>query len=319
MVGDERPEWPCPGPRWSGRRQQQRRCAWPGPQRPARSSRCTTGRGSTRRTSRLALMTGGTTRTRSRCRARPAGPASPGAEARAGRPPTTTVSDNRSEVPLRGARRRFAPSALSGWISTTNVIAGPSHREPGARARLVPRSVRRPTPSGPPRPGQGAGVVEVDQRLRLVVGVQRLVGGLDDLGLADQEAQSVGLPRRGSVLDLRHRVHRVHQRDPHRSRADRPVAEPVVAVHQVVAPVVAVRSTSRAKTHSLGRDCVLGQALEGAGAHVVHADAVAEVHDGRQGAAVGPGDVRRHARRDRRASSRTSTFRPPSPVPGWSG
>ena len=129
----------------------------------------------------------------------------------------------------------------------------------------------------------GIGVVQVDQLLGLGVGAgDQHVGGLDDLLLADDPCGRLGGVADGErvVLDLGHRVHRVHQRDPPavaREGADL-AGEPVVGVHEVV---VAERLGGLGAQHLAGEHAelagqlALAQPLERAGMDVVHGDPVA--------------------------------------------
>ena len=80
----------------------------------------------------------------------------------------------------------------------------------------------------------GVGVVELDQLLGLEIGVgDQHVRGLDDLLLADHPGERFGSVAvgQGVVLDLGHRVHRVHQRDAPPVAGERAdlTGEPVVA------------------------------------------------------------------------------------------
>ena len=131
------------------------------------------------------------------------------------------------------------------------------------------------------------GVVELDELLGLEVGAgDEHVGGLDHLLLADHPGQRLGRVTvgHGVVLDLGHRVHRVHQRDAPPVAGERPhlTREPVVAVHEVV---VADRLGRLGAQHlagedaQLGRQLVLGQPLERAGVDVADGDPVAGLED----------------------------------------
>jgi hypothetical protein len=136
----------------------------------------------------------------------------------------------------------------------------------------------------------GVGVVEVDQLLGLDVGVgDQHVGGLDHLLLPDDPGRGLGgvADGQGVVLDLRHRVHRVDQRDPP------PVAgegsdlagEPVVGVHGVV---VTDRLGSLGAQHltcedaQLSGQLALGEPLEGTGMDVANGNPVGRLDDRRQ-------------------------------------
>ena len=264
------------GRRWSGRRRPRRRpaCRSPAPRRrPGRRTRCRTVRRPAWRRSTSgrarSWATGGTNRTTS---SRPSWAASCGQrlgvlEAAAGRAADDRDDESRraapGSAPSSSATARSSTSgALSGWIrpakSSTSASAGrPSSAPDGG---LVVRAGRRRgrRRGGPPRRGR-VGVVQVDQLPGLEVGVgDQHVGGLDHLLLADDAGVRLGgvALGQGVVLDLGHRVHRVHQRHAPavaRQRADL-AGEPVVGVHDVVVArrgcAASARSTSRAKTHS---------------------------------------------------------------------
>ena len=152
--------------------------------------------------------------------------------------------------------------------------------------------------------GLGAGTVEVDQLAGLGVGVgDEEVRGLDDLLLADHACHRLrGVPLgHRLVLDLRHGVHRVHQRHvPAVAREGADLAgEPVVGVHGVV---VAERVDRLGAQHlareraELSGQLTLGQALERTGGDVADQHAVRRLDHLRERRARGPGeDVDRDA------------------------
>ena len=146
----------------------------------------------------------------------------------------------------------------------------------------------------PPR----LGVVQVDQLLGLEVGVgDEHVGGLDHLLLSDDARGRLGGVALGErlVLDLRHRVHRVHERYAPAVPGECAdlAGEPVVGVHDVVVPerVLRFRAQHLAREHAqLAGQLVLRESLERAGVHVGHLDAVGHRHDRVEQAARRPGE-----------------------------
>ncbi len=144
----------------------------------------------------------------------------------------------------------------------------------------------------------GLGVVEVDQLLGLEIGVgDEHVGGLDHLLLPDhpgRRLRGVALGER-FVLDLRHGVHRVHERDAPAvagKRADL-AGEPVVGVDDVVVTERLGRLGPQdlAGEHAeLAGQLGLGESLERPGVHVGHVDAVGQPYDGVGQAAGGAGE-----------------------------
>ena len=191
------------------------------------------------------------------------------------RPVPGGAADDRDDEPRPQVRARASSSratarsstsgALSGWSRPANSTTWASERQPELLARGV----------GVPRPehGQvdprvddldpaGVGVVQVDQLLGLEVGARdQHVGGLDHLLLADDPGRRLGgvADGHGVVLDLGHRVHRVHERDAPavaRERADL-AGEPVVGVHQVV---VAERQAGLGPQHLAGEHAQLARA-----------------------------------------------------------
>ena len=212
-------------------------------------------------------------------------------EAGAGR--AADDGDDQPGAQLRASRssssataRSSTSGALSGWIrpakSSTRGVGG--QPELGAYGGLVLRPEDVEVDAGvDDLDARRVGVVQVDQLLGLEVGVgDQHVGGLDDLLLADDPGGRLGGVAVGErvVLDLGHRVHRVHERHAPavaRERADL-AGEPVVGVHDVV---VADRLRGLGAQHLAGEDAelagqlALGQPLERAGVDVAHLDAVA--------------------------------------------
>ena len=139
--------------------------------------------------------------------------------------------------------------------------------------------------------------VQVDQLARLQVGVgDEHVGGLDDLVLAQQPGvrlRGVTLGERG-VLDLRHRVHGVDQRDRPAVADQRAhlAREPVVGVDEVE-PAVLVAGLGAQQVAGedaqLGGQRLLAEALVGAGGDVVDAHAGRGFDDGLERRGGGPG------------------------------
>ena len=220
-----------------------------------------------------------------------------------GPPTTATVSVERSSgcwSSSTATPRSITSGALSGWIRPTKVIREPSAGRPRrARRRRADVAERGQVHAGVDHlDATGVGVVQVDQLPGLVVGVRHEhVGRGDHLLLADQPRHRLGGVAHGhrGVLDLRHRVHRVHQRDapPVARQRAHLAAEPVVAVHEVVVAgrVVGLGAQDLAREDAqLGRQLVLGEPLVGPGRDVVDADAVADVDDGRQHAPGRPGE-----------------------------
>ena len=144
----------------------------------------------------------------------------------------------------------------------------------------------------------GLGVVEVDQLLGLEIGVgDEHVGGLDHLLLPDHPGRGLGGVALGErfVLDLRHGVHRVHERDAPAVAGQRTdlSGEPVVGVDDVVVTERLGRLGPQdlAGEHAeLAGQLGLGEPLERAGVHVGHLDAVGQRDDGVGQAAGGPGE-----------------------------
>ena len=126
--------------------------------------------------------------------------------------------------------------------SSTCASAGEPERARAPRPGRAGGRRRGRHRGGRPRRGR-VGVVQVDQLLGLDVGVRdQHVGGLDDLLLADHPGRRLGGVAVGErvVLDLGHRVHRVHERHAPAvagQRADL-AGEPVVRVDGVVAALV---------------------------------------------------------------------------------
>ncbi len=135
------------------------------------------------------------------------------------------------------------------------------------------------------------GVVQLEQLLGLDVGVRdQHVGGLDDLLLADHPGRRLGGVADGErgVLDLGHRVHRVHERDapPVADQGADLAGEPVVGVHDVVPALVVAGLGPQhlAGEHAeLAGELALGEALERSGVHVVDRDAGERLDARREG------------------------------------
>ena len=144
----------------------------------------------------------------------------------------------------------------------------------------------------------GLGAVEVDQLLGLEVGVgDEHVGGLDHLLLPDHPGDRLGGVALGErlVLDLRHGVHRVHQRNAPAVPGERAdlAGEPVVGVDDVVVTerLGRLRAQHLAGEHAeLAGQLVLRQSLERSGMHVGDLDAVGQLDDGVEQAARRPGE-----------------------------
>ena len=264
--------------RWSGRRRRRRRpgCRSPGPRRrPGRTTRCTT--------ARRPAVAAAYHRASSACGdrrhephhvvdaelGRPARPAPRGARARCPDGPPTTGTTSRE--PQRRARARAARAtarsstsgALSGWIrpanSSTCGVRGQPERG-GARRRVSRgRNTSRSTPgwTTSTRPGSASyrsisclasmSVLAISMSAASTTCSSPMIraGGLGGVAVGERV-----------VLDLGHRVHRVHQRHAPAvagQRADL-AGEPVVGVHERRSGpsgwAASVRSTSRAKTHS---------------------------------------------------------------------
>ena len=202
--------------------------------------------------------------------------------------------------------------------------------EVGAGAGLVERAEHVEVDAGVhDLDAAGVGVVQVDQLLGLEVGVRdEHVGGLDDLLLADDPGDRLGGVPVGErvVLDLGHRVHRVHQRDaPAVAGQGADLAgEPVVGVDGVV---VAERLRRLGAQHLAGEDAqlpgqlALGQPLERAGVDVVDQHPVRGLDHGRQGRAGRPGedvDLDALLREPSGQLDDVDVHAPRVPVPGWS-
>ena len=210
-------------------------------------------------------------------------------------PPTTgTTSRDRSDG-SRSSRERTACSSTSGRLQRLDAAGEHQHhrvlRAGRAAARAeVERTEDVEVDAGVHDLDAGrVGVVELEQLLGLDVGVRdQHVGGLDDLLLADHPRRRLGgVPdgQRG-VLDLGHRVHRVHQRHapPVADQGADLAGEPVVRVHDVVPALVVAGLGPQhlAGEHAqLAGELALGEALERAGVHVVDGDA-GERLDGRR-------------------------------------
>ncbi|GAA2968306.1 hypothetical protein GCM10020227_40650 [Streptomyces flavovirens] len=144
----------------------------------------------------------------------------------------------------------------------------------------------------------GVGLVEADELVRLLGGVRdEPVGGVHDLRLTDDPGGGLGavtLGERG-VLDLRHGVHRVDQRDaPALGGEPADLAgEPVVGVDEVVV----AGAVAGPRLHhpvgegaELGGQLLLGQPLVRTGVDVPHQHAGGHLHRGGQGSGGGPGE-----------------------------
>ena len=210
-------------------------------------------------------------------------------------PPTTgTTSRSRrpgSRASSSATARSSTSGALSGWIrpanSSTSESVGQAERGARLGRRHRPEDVEVDAGVDDLDPA-GVGVVQVDQLLGLEVGVRdQQVGGLDDLLLADDPGERLGDVAVGErvVLDLRHRVHRVHQRHAPAvagQRADL-AGEPVVRVHDVVVadglPGLGAQHLAREHAQLRGQ-LLLGQPLERAGVDVPDRDPVVQAHLG---------------------------------------
>ncbi len=144
----------------------------------------------------------------------------------------------------------------------------------------------------------GVGLVVPDELVGLLGGVRdQPIGGGHDLGLAYDAGGGLWRVPLGQrrVLDLRHGVHGVHERDaPAFGGEPAHVAgKPVVGVDEVVvAGAVAGPSLHDAvgEGAQLGRELLLGETFVGARVHVPDEDPGGQVDHGRQPAGGGPGE-----------------------------
>ena len=250
-------------------------------------------------------------------------------------PPTTGTTSRDRSAGSRSSSERTACSstsgALSGWMRPANISTTASSGIPSRDLRSRRRPEDAEVHAGVhDLDACGVGVVQVEQLLGLHVGVgDQHVGGLDDLLLADHpdgRLRDVTDGQRG-VLDLGHRVHRVHQRHAPPvadERADL-AGQPVVGVHDVVPALVVARLGPQhlAREHAqLPRQLGLGQALEGTRVDVVHRDA-GERLDGRRQLGGGRAGVDLDGQVAGgqplgELDARRRSCPPASPVPGWS-
>ena len=132
-------------------------------------------------------------------------------------------------------------------------------------------------------------VVQVDELLGLGVGVgDQAIGGVDHLLLADDPALGLGLVAVGEreVLDLRHRVHGVDERDvpPLGGKPADLAGEPVVRVHEVIPALGPHRlgaQDARGDRAELAGEVFLREALIRTRHDVAHGDSGIDLDRGR--------------------------------------
>ena len=263
----------------SARRRQRRRpgCRWPGPRRrPARRTRCRTARrpGSPRRTTGPARPGRPAARTGPR-RSRPSSAASWASDSGCsspepdGPPTTGTTRRERSSGPSSSTAtaRSSTSGAFSGWIrpanSSTCASAGQPERGPGLAPGPAGGRRRGRRRGGRPRPAPGSASYRLISCLasRSVLAISMSAASTTcSSPITRASGSGVSPVGEGVVLDLGHRVHRVHQRHAPAvagQRADL-AGEPVVGVDDVV---VAQRLAGLGAQHLAGERAQLAGQL----------------------------------------------------------